>query len=116
MTNMDTAPSQPVNDEQGTTAANDAITITAEGPFGFISWTPGEHTQEHLQELDGTERDEFLALLQKGLGSQAAAMKSLVCDTMALTALLDLMMSNLEPDEFSLPDFSAIITGNFPRS
>ena len=52
MTNMNTAPSQPVNDEQGATAANDPITIAAEGPFGTISWTPDEHTQERLRELD----------------------------------------------------------------
>ena len=115
MTNMDTAP-QPVNDEQDQGAnAPEPITIKAEGPFGVISWTPGEHTQEHLQELDEEELAEFLAHLQKELGSQAAAMKGLICDTMAITALYGLLMSASERDELPMPDFDAIITGKFPR-
>lgn len=78
MTNMDTAPSQPVNDEQDTTAANDAITITAEGPFGTISWTPDEHTQEHLQGLDEEGRLEGYLEFARGQLSNTGTMISMV--------------------------------------
>lgn len=78
MTNTDTAPTQPVNDEQGTTAANDPITIAAEGPFGTINWTPDEHTQEHLQELDEEGRLEGYLEFARGKLSNTGTMISMV--------------------------------------
>ena len=127
MTNMDTAPSQPVNDEQDTTAANDAITITAEGPFGSVSWTPGEHQQEHLRELaDQGKLDGYREFASEELSQSATAAAMTLCVRKSVLGMLaDLFDSDEEemavrvdvvPLDLDDKTFEDIITGNFPRS
>lgn len=50
MTNISTVP-QSVIDDQDRAAATEPISITAEGEFGTVCWTPNEHDQDHLREL-----------------------------------------------------------------
>ena len=127
MTNMNTAPTQPVNDEQGTAAANDPITITAEGPFGVITRTPDEHTQEHLQELDEEGRLEGYLEFARGQLSNTGAMISMVLcfDKNPISVISALLSTDAQemppygtPLMFDLGDetFEDIINGRYPRS
>ena len=127
MTNMNTAPSQPVNDEQGATAANDPITIAAEGPFGTISWTPDEHTQERLRELDEEGRLEGYLEFARGQLSNTGAMISMVLcfDKNPISVISALLSTDAQemppygtPLMFDLGDetFEDIINGRYPRS
>ena len=127
MTNMDTAP-QPVNDEQDQGAnAPEPITIKAEGPFGVISWTPGEHTQEHLQELDEEGRLEGYLEFARGQLSNTGAMISMVLcfDKNPISVISALLSTDAQemppygtPLMFDLGDetFEDIINGRYPRA
>ncbi len=81
--------SQPVTDEQ---TAAEPISITAEGEFGSITWTPDEHAQEHLQRLTDENRQGFLAEIEAELANTARDLSTAFC----VAEKLRLLMSELQ--------------------
>ena len=71
---------QPVTDEQDQ-AANEPITLTAEGPFGIVSWTLGEHALRHMRDLaaDPEGRVGYLEFARDVLCNQASALVTTMC-------------------------------------
>lgn len=79
MTNINTVP-QSVIDDQDRAAATEPISITAEGEFGTVSWTPNEHDQDHLRELAEEGRlDGYLEFAKGELGEAANALGLSLC-------------------------------------
>lgn len=105
MTNISTAP-QSVIDDQDRAAATEPITITIGGDFGTVSWSPGEHDQDHLRALAEEGRlDGYLEFAEGKLGEAASTLGLTLCaDRDPTIMLLASMMSLLESyDEESEP-------------
>lgn len=63
----------------------DPITVTIDVSGGTITWQPGPHMQEHLQEaVEGDELDDAVASLQQMFAIATEGIQSMICSQVFL--------------------------------